>query len=272
MAFVTQPLPAELLHLLVEGEWVLAPPPRADAGNDPSEPLRHRFEAEGVDIWLTRDTGVATAPLEAVARNLECREATVERSNVGGYHSHTDLFDAFPRATHAARQATETAARSLGATTTAQAPATRVAVEGARLVVEGGGDYQLAVRAGAAGVELAGAARASDADASGSVEAWVNVSRAGHFNALHDHAGASVSGVLWVRAPPAPRGVEFSGCLFLALRFPGGGAPGAYALIAPADRALVVFPGRLAHAVLPLAPEALRGPDDVRISLAFNYP
>ena len=271
MAFLTQPLPAELLHLLVEGEWVLAAPPRADAGND-SEPVRHRFEAEGLDVWLTRDTGVAAPPLEAVARNLERREASVERSNVGGYHSHTDLFDAFPRATHAARQATETAARSLGATTTAQAPATRVAVEGARLVVEGGGDYQLAVRAGAAGVELAGAARASDADASGSVEAWVNVSRAGHFNALHDHAGSSASGVLWVRAPPAPRGVEFSGCLFLALRFPREGAPGAYALVAPADRALIVFPGRLAHAVLPLAPKALRDPDDVRISLAFNYP
>ena len=58
MAFLTQPLPAELLHLLVEGEWVLAAPPRADAGNDPSEPLRHRFEAEGLDVWLTRDTGV----------------------------------------------------------------------------------------------------------------------------------------------------------------------------------------------------------------------
>ena len=271
MAFLTQPLPAELLHLLVEGEWVLAAPPRADAGGD-NAPIRHRFEAEGVDVWLTRDSGVAAPPLEAVALNLERREATVERSNVGGYHSHTDLFDAFPRATHAARQATETAARALGATTTAQAPATRVAVEGARLVVDGGGTYQLAVRAGAANLELAGAARAHDADASGSVEAWVNVSRAGHFNALHDHAGAMVSGVLWVRAPPAPRGVEFSGCLFLALRFPREGAPGAYALVAPAERALVAFPGRLAHAVLPLSPEALRDPDDVRISLAFNYP
>ena len=96
--------------------------------------------------------------------------------------------------------------------------------------------------------------------------------RAGHFNALHDHAGASVSGVLWVRAPPAPRGVEFSGCLFLALRFPSDDAPGAYALVAPAEGGLIAFPGHLAHAVLPLAPEALRDPDDVRISLAFNYP
>jgi hypothetical protein len=115
MAFLAQPLPADLLHLLVEGEWVLAAPPRADAGGD-NAPIRHRFEAEGVDVWLARDTGVSTEPLEAVARNLERREATVERSNVGGYHSHTDLFDAFPRATHAARQATETAARALGAT------------------------------------------------------------------------------------------------------------------------------------------------------------
>ena len=268
MAFLTQPLPAELLDLLVEGEWGLAAPPRADAGGD-SLPVRHRFEAEGVDVWLTRDTGVAVAPLEAIALNLELH-TTVERSNVGGYHSHTDLFDAFPRATHAARQATETAARALGADVSARAPATRVAVEGARLVVDG--DYQLAVRADAASLELAGAARANDADASGSVEAWVNVSRAGHFNALHDHAGASVSGVLWVRAPPAPRGVEFSGCLFLALRFPREGAPGAYALVAPAEGGLIAFPGRLAHAVLPLSPEALRDPDDVRISLAFNYP
>jgi hypothetical protein len=81
---------------------------------------------------------------------------------------------------------------STQATTTAQAPATRVEIEGARLVVDGGGEYQLAVRADTAGVELAGAARAHeagaarayDADASGGVEAWVNVSRAGHFNAL----------------------------------------------------------------------------------------
>ena len=146
MAFLTQPLPAELLHLLVEGEWVLAPPPRADAGGD-NAPIRHRFEAEGVDVWLARDTGVSTEPLEAVARNLERREASVERSNVGGYHSHTDLFDAFPRATHAARQATEIAARAMGADVSARAPATRVAVEGARLVVDG--DYQLAVRADA---------------------------------------------------------------------------------------------------------------------------
>ena len=122
MAFLTQPLPAELLDLLVEGEWVLAAPPRADAGGN-NAPIRHRFEAEGVDVWLTRDTGVAAPPLEAVALNLERREATVERSNVGGYHSHTDLFDAFPRATHAARQATENAARAMGTTTTAQAPA-----------------------------------------------------------------------------------------------------------------------------------------------------
>ena len=83
MAFLTQPLPAELLHLLVEGEWGLAAPPRADGE-------WHRFEAEGVDVWLTRDTGVAAPPLEAVALNLERREATVERSNIGGYHSHTD--------------------------------------------------------------------------------------------------------------------------------------------------------------------------------------
>ena len=104
MAFLTQPLPDDLLHLLVEGEWVLAAPPRADAGGD-AVPVRHRFDAEGMDVWLTRDTGVAAPPLAAVALNLERREATVERSNVGGYHSHTDLFDAFPRATHAARPA-----------------------------------------------------------------------------------------------------------------------------------------------------------------------
>ena len=67
MAFVTQPLPAELLHLLVEGERALAAPPRADAGND-SEPVRHRFEAEGVDVWLTRATGGSAEPPEAGAR------------------------------------------------------------------------------------------------------------------------------------------------------------------------------------------------------------
>ena len=71
---------------------------RADAGND-SEPVRHRFEAEGVDVWLTRDTGVAAA---AGGRGSEsgAPQATVELVERRRLPLATPiLFDAFPRAT-----------------------------------------------------------------------------------------------------------------------------------------------------------------------------
>ena len=78
--------------------------------------------------------------------------------------------------------------------------------------------------------------------------------------------------MLWIAAPPAPPDLEHSGALFVALRGPDGRRPGAYAVLRPSEGAAVLFDGDLPHAVLPVAPDALRGPDDARVSLSFNFP
>ena len=76
-----------------------------------------------------------------------------------------------------------------------------------------------------------------------------------------------MSGVLWVRAPPAPR-ASSSAAACSSLRSQRAARPGASRL-APADRALVAFPGA-SRTPCCRCPRALRDPDDVRISLAFN--
>ena len=226
-------------------------------------------------------------PLEGGSAKPERREATVERSNVGGYHSHTDLFDARSPARDACCATSDgnRAREPWGADVSAQAPATTR--RGRRCALSGGRRRRLpAGGARGRGRPRAGRryrrARAAPASSRAHASSWtrrlpssarVNVSRAGHFNSgsVDDHAGASASGVLWVRAPPAPRGVEFSGCLFLALRFPREDAPGRVR----ARRAR----RRRAHRV-PRAPRArgaaarARGScaawTAMRISLAFN--
>ncbi|KAH8056946.1 manganese ion binding protein [Aureococcus anophagefferens] len=251
---------------------------------------REAHEKAGLHLWYQGVAPTPAAAAQAVSRlasqarvdvaerepeALEL-EATpdegVTRSNVGGFHGHTDAFELAECA--AARTFLEAAAPEAAAARPAKRARFAVEVEGARLVVDGGGGaHALTVGVEDGVLSLDAAARAGDADrGGGGVEAWFNVSRAGHFNALHDHRGAGVSGVLWIAAPPAPPDLEHSGALFVALRGPDGRRPGAYAVLRPSEGAAVLFDGDLPHAVLPVAPDALRGPDDARVSLSFNFP
>ena len=190
--------------------------------------------------------GVAT-PLEAAALNLSAAKRaveTVERRRLPLAHR---FVRRVPPRDALRDKRRKPRARAMGARERTSAGDARRgrgrALGGGRRRLPAGGARE------AAGVELAGAARGTTPTRA--QRPRVNVSRAGHFNALHDHAGASVSGVLG-SAPPAPRASSSAASLFLALDFPAR-APGARARRARGPRARRV-PGRLAHAVLPLAP------------------
>ena len=265
------PVPDELLELIVDGAWVPADAPtvQEEGGNVAtlrfSEGPTLRHAVSSLDL----------APLRAKALELELvPDEGVTRSNVGGFHGHTDAFELAECAAARAFLEALVGDGSVDAARPAKRARFDVEVEGARLVVDGGGGaYALTVGVEDGVLSLDAAARAGDADRGArGVEAWFNVSRAGHFNALHDHRGAGVSGVLWIAAPPAPPDLEHSGALFVALRGPDGRRPGVYAVLRPSEGAAVLFDGDLPHAVLPVAPDALRGPDDARVSLSFNFP
>lgn len=130
----------------------------------------------------------------------------------------------------------------------------------------------------------------------GKPEIWLNASREGHWNRLHTHEGALWSGVFYAAVPPPPADADAwradaSGALLLkptphakkeSGRTPrteeldraplaAAGPPRVagddacdYALLRPAAGTVLLFPGHLHHAVLPL----YGGRE--RVSVAFN--
>ena len=111
-------------------------------------------------------------------------------------------------------------------------------------------------------------------------DSWCNVVGAGHYHGLHDHEAAAWSGVYYA-AVPASVGRGTSGALVLrtatsVIHEDGGGAVRrcqgdwcTFAALTPQPGALVLFPGWLPHAVLPLEDGDNRG-GGVRISISFN--
>eukprot|EP00873_Tetraselmis_striata_P002233 jgi/Tetstr1/422497/TSEL_001259.t1 len=197
--------------------------------------------------------------LAALALGLEQRTDGLQVSNkAGGFHSDQYLFE---------QSAGDKAVSLLADITTA---AVRCAEK-----EEGG---------------RAGGARPS--------HSWVNVSRAGAYNGLHDHAGATWSGCYYVRCPPrSAAGREQQSGEFIARVAMGGlqgAAPAAvlsaarqdgeaslpraggggqehdvegwctYAAVDPSPGMLLLFPSWVKHCVMPLLED---GP---RISIAFN--
>ena len=114
-------------------------------------------------------------------------------------------------------------------------------------------------------------ARGKPANVNWRVEAWANVSGAGHSNAQHIHGGCYWSAVYYVRAEPST-----SGHLLLhdprmpALRMHAPGlrlkdaGPELIARVRPQAGQIVLFPSWLAHSV-----EASDGESE-RISIALN--
>jgi hypothetical protein len=90
---------------------------------------------------------------------------------------------------------------------------------------------------------------------------WASVHADGSAHARHDHAGAVVSGVLYVRSPPGAGKICFYD--------PRGNLPPFEQCVyhEPAAGDLLIFPPWLSHAVEP-TPTGVHGP---RISVSFNY-
>jgi uncharacterized protein (TIGR02466 family) len=103
-------------------------------------------------------------------------------------------------------------------------------------------------------------------------DAWCNVVGDGHYHGLHDHEAAVWSGVYYASVPASVGGA--SGALVLrtatSVMHGSHGAVGGewctFAPFTPQPGALVIFPGWLPHAVLPLED----GEGGVRISISFN--
>ena len=114
------------------------------------------------------------------------------------------------------------------------------------------------------------------------LEMWLNLSEEGHYHTLHHHSGAEHSGVYWVQCPQDPPSpCEHSGALLIQLMKDVVSDTSSdairttilYALIRPRPGTMLIFPGWLPHAVLPLAPGS-DGPDKPkvrsRVSASFN--
>lgn len=160
-------------------------------------------------------------------------ESSVERSNVGGWHSAPDFF----RRSEPGHRvlAAELAKAVLGAT---------------RKLVPGADRTKLAL----------------------TMDGWINVNPAGAYNAPHSHPGAFWSGVYYVQVPGADE-VQATGGAIDLLNPRGSSAdwpllPSAMTgdrfSVQPTAGMLLLFPGHVQHWVHPY-----RGAGE-RISVAFN--
>lgn len=95
-------------------------------------------------------------------------------------------------------------------------------------------------------------------------EAWVNVNRCGDWNLLHDHSGATWSGVFYAEVGESEDNT--SGLLVLCESQSAKAID--YCVIHPSNGLLLLFPGWLPHAVLPFQPSSSSA--NVRVSYSFN--
>ena len=102
-------------------------------------------------------------------------------------------------------------------------------------------------------------------------DAWLNISRCGQFNLLHDHGSYTWSAVYYVSAGAAPReGREQDGNICFRTTIVGGLCQ--YMTCRPKPGSLIIFPGWLPHCVCPNSAIDLQGEDEApRISVAFNF-
>ena len=106
-------------------------------------------------------------------------------------------------------------------------------------------------------------------DASRPPEAWVNVNRTGDYNLMHDHEGASWSGVYYADAGPT-EAKQTSGALILTRRLEEEEEDTVcYCGVVPTTGMICLFPGWLPHAVLPFEPGE-GAANATRVSFSFN--
>lgn len=184
--------------------------------------------------YLWKDSDALNAALRSELLQREGQNDGISRSNVGGWHSDTDLF---AWDLECVAELHENIRRFIEELTSAFASdQERAAFEGFR------------------------------------VEGWANVLRYGQYNSLHSHPNAFWSGVYYVNGNPKPELEHaFSGKLELIDPRPGASLQytpcsslyGRF-LVNPNPGQMIVFPGWLQHQVHPYF-----GPGE-RVSIAFN--
>jgi uncharacterized protein (TIGR02466 family) len=188
--------------------------------------------ATPISTYLWPDSEALNAELKSAILARENAESGVARSNVGGWHSDTDLFLWNVDCVHELKTRVGVFARDL---TSMMINLQRSAKINLRL------------------------------------EGWANVSRRGQYNSVHEHPGAVWSGVYYVASGKPDNADPLNGKLELIdprsginmLRLEGGPSDGR-CLVEPKPGLMVMFPSWLKHMVHPFAGEG------ERISIAFN--
>jgi uncharacterized protein (TIGR02466 family) len=188
--------------------------------------------ATPISSYLWPDSEALNAELKSAILARESAGSSVARSNVGGWHSDTDLF--------------------LWDADCVRELKTRVGIF-ARDLTNMLLDLQRSAK-----VNMR-------------FEGWANVSRRGQYNSVHEHPGAVWSGVYYVASGSPDTGDPLNGKLEFIdprsginmLRLEGGPSDGR-CLVSPKPGLMVMFPSWLKHMVHPLNGEG------ERISIAFN--
>ena len=92
---------------------------------------------------------------------------------------------------------------------------------------------------------------------------WGNINYRGNWNNLHEHTGAFISGVYYVKVPKDSGHLAFRAPRAITVSEQSGEHP-KWVNIEPNEGVLMLFPGYLEHMVKP------NQSDESRISIAFN--
>lgn len=187
-----------------------------------------------ISNYLWPDVGRLNTELADVIRRHEQSDPGIVRSNVGGWHSATDLFDWDFVCITELRKRLRAYISDLFANVMIQ--------------------------------------DSPSADREFHFEAWANILRYGQYHSVHSHPNAFWSGVYYVTGnPDAGPAHPFSGKLELldprpgaSLQYSEGSSLYGRFLVNPSSGQMVIFPGWLQHQVHPLFG------DGERITIAFN--
>ena len=95
------------------------------------------------------------------------------------------------------------------------------------------------------------------------LQMWANINGKGHWNSLHDHVGAEISGIYYVKRPKNSGDVVFRDPRAITISEQSDEQP-KWMVTQPTEGSLILFPGYLEHMVKP------NQSDESRISIAFN--
>ena len=95
------------------------------------------------------------------------------------------------------------------------------------------------------------------------LQMWANINGKGNWNSLHDHVGAEISGIYYIKVPKNSGDVVFRDPRAITISEQSGEQP-KWMVSQPNEGVMMLFPGYLEHMVKP------NQSDESRISIAFN--